>query len=548
MKKRSFFGTCGMILPGALCLLLISCSSIEIKSSYDDAGYFQKTKVEQAKEDQKITTSTLIEKPMRGIGEKGPLLINPAEAILIALENNKAFTIERMKPSLQKTSEEDQKSVFDPVFTAGISRSWAKTRKEATGGGYTRSVVEQNSGQAGLSEYLPTGTDIGIDFSTDRTKSDLSGDQNVTGAGLSVNQALLNGFGLNVNLASLRQAKIDTASSEYELRGYAETLVSQVESTYWDYILAQKRIDIFTRSLDLANKQLQETEERVRLGALSESEIYAARAEVALRREALINARSILAQTHLRLLRLLNPPGVDLWKREIIPSEKPQIPNITLGDVEEHVKVAMRWRTDLNQARLQLRSGALDLIKTKNGLLPVLDMFINLGKTGYADSFRDSADDTIEGESHDWQAGLNFSYPIGNRAARARYTRAQITQRQSEEALGNMEQLVQVDVRSAYIEINRAKEQVEATAATRRFQEETLRVETEKFRVGKSTSILVASAQRDLVQSQISEIEAIINHIKALIEIYRLEGSLLEHRGINAPGREPVEAPPAETF
>ncbi len=59
---------------------------------------------------------------------------------------------------------------------------------------------------------------------------------------------------------------------------------------------------------------------------------------------------------------------------------------------------------------------------------------------------------------------------------------------------------------------------------------------------------MVASAQRDLVQSQISEIEAIINHIKALIEIYRLEGSLLEHRGINAPGREPVESPRAETL
>ena len=202
----------------------------------------------------------------------------------------------------------------------------------------------------------------------------------------------------------------------------------------------------------------------------------------------------------------------------------------------------------MNQARLQVKSGDLELIKTKNGLLPVLDMFITLGKTGYADSFRDSADDTLEGESHGWEAGLNLSYPIGNRSARERYTRAQITQRQSEEALGNMEQLVQVGVRSAYIEINRAKEQVEATAATRRFQEETLRVETEKFRVGKSTSILIARAQRDLVESQISEIEAIINHIKALIDLYRLEGSLLEHRGIDAPGREQVEYPHAGTF
>jgi len=51
---------------------------------------------------------------------------------------------------------------------------------------------------------------------------------------------------------------------------------------------------------------------------------------------------------------------------------------------------------------------------------------------------------------------------------------------------------------------------------------------------------LVAQAQRDLLESQISETQAIANQLKALVELYRLEGSLLERRGIMAPGREPV--------
>ncbi len=96
-------------------------------------------------------------------------------------------------------------------------------------------------------------------------------------------------------------------------------------------------------------------------------------------------------------------------------------------------------------------------------------------------------------------------------------------------------------MRSAFIEINRAKEQVTATAATRKLQEESLRAETEKFRVGKSTTLLVAQAQRDLVTSQIAEIEVIMTYLQALTELYRLEGSLLERRGIAAPGREPVD-------
>ncbi len=111
---------------------------------------------------------------------------------------------------------------------------------------------------------------------------------------------------------------------------------------------------------------------------------------------------------------------------------------------------------------------------------------------------------------------------------------------QSIKALENLIQLAQVDVRTAYIEVDRTHEQITATAATRESQEEKLRVETEKFRVGKSTSLLVAQAQRDLVVSQIGEILAIANYFKSLVSLYRLEGSLLHRRGISAPGAEPI--------
>jgi outer membrane protein TolC len=104
---------------------------------------------------------------------------------------------------------------------------------------------------------------------------------------------------------------------------------------------------------------------------------------------------------------------------------------------------------------------------------------------------------------------------------------------------------VEVDVRIAHIEVDSTQQQIEASSATRRFNEEKLRTETEKLRVGKSTSFLVAQAQRDLLVSRIAEVQALANHLKALIDMYRLDGSLLERRGIAAPGREPVKIFPA---
>ncbi|MBW1744132.1 MAG: TolC family protein, partial [Deltaproteobacteria bacterium] len=121
------------------------------------------------------------------------------------------------------------------------------------------------------------------------------------------------------------------------------------------------------------------------------------------------------------------------------------------------------------------------------------------------------------------------------------HQQALLVRKQREKALQNLSQLAEVDVRNAYIEVNRAKQQIAASTATRMFNEETLRGETEKLRVGKSTSFLVAQAQRDLLISRIAEVEALANYIKALINLYLQDGSLLDRRGIAAPGNEPVK-------
>ena len=202
--------------------------------------------------------------------------------------------------------------------------------------------------------------------------------------------------------------------------------------------------------------------------------------------------------------------------------------------------MALRLRPDLNQARLALQRNDLEVVKTKNGLLPKMDLFITLGKTGYANSFGRSVED-IGGSNYDVLVGVKFDYPPLNRDATARQRRATLTRSQAAEAVRNLSQLVELDVREAFIELLRAREQIAATAATRKLRAETLRTENEKFRVGRSTSLLVVQTQRDLLASEIAEDEAVVNYLKAFVDLHRLEGSLLERRGIAAPGRGQAE-------
>lgn len=464
--------------------------------------------------------------------DTGPLALTVEDAVLVALEHNQALVVEKLNPPIARTLVEQQRAAFDPILRADVGIGRDRINPDRTGAvaaGRTSTVV----GGISLGQYFPTGTSVSIDVTSDAFWRRPLGDYHASRIGLTATQALLRDFGVDVNLVNVRQARLDVLRTEFELRGFAEQLVAEVERAYWRTVLSAKQIQIYEESLQLAEQQLTEARERVEVGRLAETELAAGQAELARRREGLINARSSYAANRLRLLRLLNPKSAGGWLRPVETESRPEVPQEDeLTPVEEHVKTAVWMRPELNQARLGVERNELELVRTRNGLLPQLDLFITLGRTGYADSFGESWRDLASGDSYDILGGVALEYPLYNRAARAEHQRALLNRSQAAEAVKNLAQLVELDVREAHIEVQRAREQVAATAATRHFQQESLRAESEKFRVGVSTSLLVAQAQRDLLSSQIAEVEAAVNYMLALVDLYRLDGSLLVRRGV----------------
>lgn len=466
-----------------------------------------------------------------------PLEVSLREAVLTALENNRSLAVERLSPGIARTQENVEEAVFDPVV--GAEASVGQERSESPGGGHFRDVRErQGSAAASIRRALETGTTVAA--SAEISDVDASYTDRMVSAGVevSVTQALLRGRSIEANTARIRQARLRTAMSEYEVRGVIEALAADVEDTYWELALAERRIAIYTESLKVAEQYLRDTRERIAAGAVAEIELAAAEAEIPLRRQGLIHARGSLEINRLRLLNLLNPPGGNPWERPLVLRDLPAAPKLELDPVADHVAVALARRPDLQQARLQTDLQELDIVQTRNGLLPRLDAFIALGKTGYAGSFVRALGD-MDQDTYAARAGLTYEYALGNRAAEAQYRRAKLGREQADAALANLSGLIELDVRMAYVEINRAAEQVTASAATSRLRQETLRAETEKAKVGKSTSFLVAQAQRDLLASQIVEVEAMVGLLHSLTSLYRLESSLLERRGIQ------LDAPPA---
>jgi outer membrane protein TolC len=311
--------------------------------------------------------------------------------------------------------------------------------------------------------------------------------------------------------------------------------VARVEKAYWSLYLAGEKISIQKESLALAERQLNESMERVAVGKLAEIELAAVNAEAASRREALIDAQSSYEKSRLQFLYLLNPQGEDMWAMMPATIDKPFVPEDAMDKVTVHEKLGLKYRADLQQARLSMEKGELDVQQTKNGLLPRLDFFLTYGKSSYAESFSDATPDPSSPYSS-LNAGLTLTIPFLNRKAKAKYDRSLKSMEQMELSLKNMERLVELDIRSAYIEAVKTRQMIEATKVTRELQQKNMDAELEKFRVGKSTNFLVLQAQRNFTAAKLDESGTMVGYLNALIDLYQMQGTLLERRGIETPG------------
>jgi outer membrane protein TolC len=524
-------------------LLLAACAAIEIPSNPQMPKL--RANAEAARAEQATTSATTSRAVPGGVPvvnldvpTSGALNLTVPGVIAMALARNRELAVDKISPMIQETYIATQRAAFDPTFSADMK--WSRTHADTT------SSIE-STGSVGLSEFLPTGTTVGVTLTGDQTRTSGSGGTKSASSvlGLSITQSLLKGGGIDVNLVSLNQAKNTALKSQYELRGYVATIISNVEQAYWTCLLDEKTVKIYEDALAVAQRQLNETLERIKYGKLAETERYSAESEVASRKETLINGRSDYDKAKLALLRLVSPPGGSLRNRSIRLMSDPILPNRPNDAPEKHVKLALRMRPDLNQARLQWMNDDLDVVTTKNGLLPKLDLFVNLGKTGYANTISNATNGLDDSNANNASVELKLTYALGNRAARAAQRRSELTREQQAKSVGNMEELAEQDVRDDIIEVQRLHEQIAATAVARKLTEETLRAEQEKYRVGRATLLDVAVAERDLLNAQINEAQAHTGYLNDIVTLYADDGSLLTRRGVACPGDQPVKLKPA---
>jgi outer membrane protein len=480
------------------------------------------------------------------------------EAVQHALERNLDIQVERLNPQAIDLTLAGLQALYHPTLTTTFGqRSQVNPPTSQLNGGQrvTNDTVTYN---AGMQQLLPWGggsasvswTNSRVDTSNIFANFNPSYTSNATAI---VTQPLLRGFRIDPTRQQLLITRINREISETQLRATLTNTLAAVRNAYWDYVFSVQALDVAQRSLDLADKLVEDNQARVEAGAMAPIDVVEAQAEAASRRQALAQAEAATQILELSLKRLIVEGTEDpLWQVRLVPVDRPVFLESPI-DVAGAIRTALDRRTDVSEAQRRLEGIDVSLRFLRNQTLPALDAVATYGLQGLGGTqfirqgsglgsiitgtvpggYGDALNAIARRSFPTWNVSLNLTYPLFGSAADADYARAKVERQQALAQVKALELRVATEVTGAALQVQSNVRQVEAGTAARSLAERRLEAEQSKFEVGLSTNFFVVQAQRDLQDAQNRELRALLDYQKSLVEFERVQETSLQGAGIS---------------
>jgi len=496
------------------------------------------------------------QQPLQAAQAGQPYALRLDDAVKFALDHNLDIAVERLNPQTFDFSIAALDASYRPTFNSGFSNGDRVTLPTSqlttaqptleTGTVNWNSAINQNLKWGGGS--------VALGFNNQRTDSSnefvTRNPSYTSSVNFALVQPLLRGFKTDNTRAQLQITRISQEVSEVQLKGTIANILSNVRNAYWDYLFTTQGVDVARQSLALAEKLVDDNKTRVEIGTMAPIDVVQAEAEAATRRQALTQAEGAMRTAELALKRLIVSGTEDpLWRASLVPTDRPDLTSESI-DIEAALRKALETRTDLQQARRQLEGNDITLQQFTNQMLPALDLVTTYGLSGLGGTQYErrglggSISRTVPGgyasalgnirrlDAPTWNVALNLSYPIGTSPAEANFARARLQQTQTQAQLRQLELQVATEVTNAALNVQNAQKRVESASAARDLQAQRVEAEQSKFEVGMSTNFQVVQAQRDLRDAQNTELRALLDYQKSLVDFERAQETSLARAGI----------------
>ena len=471
-------------------------------------------------------------------GETGrtQVLLTIDEAVSRALANNTAVKVIAFDPAVAREDVIIAEAEFDTIFTAQGQFDKTDTTSRSAG---LPDQTETTAVSTALSQKLITGGQAVLSYSVERANSkpnvwqfDPVYTQTVA---VELTQPLLRDAGPTINLAQIRVSRLNENISMDQFRATVLDVISETQSLYWNLYASQRELGIRQELTSRSEATLAMVRARKHLDA-SSVQITDAESTVATNRLSMIRAQRRIGDARDRLVRVMADASITLLDDFEIVLQTPVSTTPLIIDPVDQVATALKYSPELAQARTAIRIQDINVKVARNQVLPRLDVTSGVGVNGVNDALHNSWDKLWGGDYVNWNVGLSFEWPIGNRARQANLRKARYNRAKSVASLQDSADQVAVAVNDAVRQIDSSYDLIVAgRAALNANQGNLTALEVRKrFRQALTPDFLnrLLLQQTNVAQAELELLVAEVTFTTAQSTLARVTGTSLDDMGV----------------
>lgn len=471
------------------------------------------------------------------------------EAVRIALQNADVVRVAGAntavssghtiyEPAITNTTIDQQRAIFDPKLNnsnSTFSRTNVPFGVGQLPGSYGISSLPADGYRSttGVSKtFIPGGT-VSLDVNVDRsrTAANLLNPSIASDLTLGIDQPLLKGAGSQANLAQILIARMNTEVSFFQMKDAVQDLVLSVIQTYWNLSFAQTQQWASQQQAEQGREEWEYRKARLESGMGDEGDVAQARVSYENFRAALIGADANVLNQEALLRNLLGLPPSD--PHRIAPATAPNATRLPTK-WDNLLELAEQFRPDVVELKLVLEADQQQLLYARNQALPQLNLkglYRWNGLEGVAPDGQFVA--SSPGQFTGWEAGVNFSVPLGLRKERAGVRNQELLIMRDrvnlDQALHSAAHLLAINYRN----LSQYYEQYLAYRRVREAAEINIEKRLRDNAAGRRTLYVnVLLAITDWGNAVNSEYQALVQYNTELATLERQTGTILETHGV----------------
>jgi outer membrane protein len=547
----------GLLLPGLLLPGLVGCFLSEGKLESDVARALQARTRDLPQLDMAARSRTApvdVESQMTQATQLAPksetapdkLALNIAELRRRTLANNLDLEVALWNPALAEAKVSEEEAKFDATISIGAAYKrtdlpeldsdlvqFTSDKDEVDKAVVKLTELEQQKEKLdldlGVKVPLPTGGTVKVNSSFEESNKlePLRFEQYVSALKFSFSQPLLRGAGWDVNVASIRLARLKAGMVTAKTKLTAIRILALAEKAYWRVYGARRALDVRQQQYELASNNLELVRRRAEEGLSPEIEIIRAELGVAKRLESLIVADTTLRLQQRELKRILNIENIELDSPTVIETlTEPQLLRYELT-YDDLATAALANRMELLELELALARDALRIDVARNQTLPLFALDFEYGVLDRNGSFGTAWDSMWDFDKTTMGVGLRGEIPVTNRAREAKLRQALLGRMQRLATRDQRELAIRQDVYDALDVLNQNWQRILAARQSVLAAGVNYQAELTQFEEGLRTMREVLEALTSLGDSQLSEVKAIVGYQVAQIDLAYATGTLL---------------------